>query len=122
MGWGNLLNARRIADSPVWKGSACAARRPFMAAAESQLRSGKVSPPTLGIMHTTDYSLQPRTGARDRLAPGPAQIDIVIPVRNEERDLGPSVRRLRAYLDGRFPFAARITIQGVGKVILVMAW
>jgi glycosyltransferase involved in cell wall biosynthesis len=37
-------------------------------------------------------------------------IDIVIPVYNEERDLGPSVRRLRAHLDAGFPFPAVITI------------
>ncbi len=37
-------------------------------------------------------------------------VDIAIPVYNEERDLEPNVRRLRAYLDARFPFAARITI------------
>jgi putative flippase GtrA len=37
-------------------------------------------------------------------------VDIVIPVYNEETDLEPSVRRLRAYLDRSFPFPARITI------------
>src|SRR5438034_1138212 len=37
-------------------------------------------------------------------------IDIVIPVYNEERDLVPSVRRLHAYLEARFPFPATITI------------
>jgi glycosyltransferase involved in cell wall biosynthesis len=37
-------------------------------------------------------------------------IDIVVPVYNEERELEPSVRQLRAYLDEQFPFAARITI------------
>jgi glycosyltransferase involved in cell wall biosynthesis len=37
-------------------------------------------------------------------------IDIVIPVYNEERDLGPSVRRLDEYLASRFPFPATITI------------
>jgi glycosyltransferase involved in cell wall biosynthesis len=37
-------------------------------------------------------------------------VDIVIPVYNEARDLEPSVRRLRSYLDTRFPFSARITI------------
>ena len=37
-------------------------------------------------------------------------VDIAVPVYNEERDLEPNVRRLRAYLDARFPFAARITI------------
>src|ERR1700691_1230207 len=66
-------------------------------------------------MPTTDRYLQPRAGAGDRLLPGQAQVEIVIPVRNEERDLGPSVRRLRAYLDDRFPFAARITIADNGS-------
>jgi glycosyltransferase involved in cell wall biosynthesis len=42
--------------------------------------------------------------------PVTALVDIAIPVYNEERDLAPSVRRLRAYLDGRFPFPAGITI------------
>jgi glycosyltransferase involved in cell wall biosynthesis len=37
-------------------------------------------------------------------------IDIVIPVYNEERDLGPSVRRLHGYLGSEFPFSAVITI------------
>jgi glycosyltransferase involved in cell wall biosynthesis len=43
-------------------------------------------------------------------APTVAVVDIVVPVFNEERDLEPSVRRLRAHLDDRFPFPARITI------------
>jgi putative flippase GtrA len=42
-------------------------------------------------------------------------VEIVIPVRNEERDLGPSVRRLHAYLRDRFPFGARITIADNGS-------
>jgi len=37
-------------------------------------------------------------------------VDVVIPVYNEERDLVPSVRRLHAYLEARFPFATTITI------------
>jgi len=37
-------------------------------------------------------------------------VDLVVPVYNEEHDLEPSVRRLRTYLDERFPFTARITI------------
>ena len=37
-------------------------------------------------------------------------VDIVVPVYNEEADLESSVRRLRAYLDDRFPFASAITI------------
>jgi len=41
---------------------------------------------------------------------GEPLIDIVIPVYNEERDLGPSVRRLHDYLGSEFPFPAIITI------------
>lgn len=37
-------------------------------------------------------------------------VDIVIPVYNEERDLGRSVRRLHDYLGSDFPFPAVITI------------
>src|SRR2546428_3547566 len=37
-------------------------------------------------------------------------LDIAIPAYNEERDLEPNVRRLRAYLDARFPFSALITV------------
>ncbi len=39
-----------------------------------------------------------------------AVVDVVIPVHNEERDLERSVRRLRTYLDERFPFSAMVTI------------
>ena len=37
-------------------------------------------------------------------------VDVVIPVYNEERDLGPSVRRLHQFLASEFPFPAVITI------------
>jgi putative flippase GtrA len=37
-------------------------------------------------------------------------VEIVVPVFNEERDLGPSVRRLHAFLRSNFPFEAVITI------------
>src|SRR5580693_5438986 len=43
------------------------------------------------------------------------QVDIVVPVRNEERDLGPSIRRLATYLRESFPFTARITIADNGS-------
>jgi putative flippase GtrA len=43
------------------------------------------------------------------------QVEIVVPVRNEERDLTPSVRRLHAHLRDRFPFTARITIADNGS-------
>jgi len=43
------------------------------------------------------------------------QVDIVVPVRNEERDLAPSVRRLVRYLRESFPFSARITVADNGS-------
>jgi glycosyltransferase involved in cell wall biosynthesis len=39
-----------------------------------------------------------------------SDVEIVVPVYNEERDLERSVRRLRAYLDACFPFHAVVTI------------
>jgi Glycosyl transferase family 2 len=47
-------------------------------------------------------------------------VDIVVPVYNEEHDLERSVRRLRTYLDERFPFAARIT--GADNVSTDATW
>ena len=72
-------------------------------------------------MHTTDAILRTPLGARTPLEapaariPGESRVEIVIPVRNEERDLGPSVRRLHAFLDDSFPFTARITIADNGS-------
>ena len=37
-------------------------------------------------------------------------LDVVIPVYNEEHDLGPCVRRLHAYLTEHFPYPFRITV------------
>ena len=37
-------------------------------------------------------------------------IDVVVPVYNEERDLGPSIRKLHEFLRTRFPFSSVITI------------
>ncbi|WP_018350487.1 bifunctional glycosyltransferase family 2/GtrA family protein [Longispora albida] len=37
-------------------------------------------------------------------------LDVVIPVYNEERDLGPCARRLHEFLSATFPYPARITI------------
>jgi putative flippase GtrA len=45
----------------------------------------------------------------------PPQVEIVVPVRNEERDLAPSVRRLVGYLRESFPFTARVTIADNGS-------
>ena len=66
-------------------------------------------------MNATDSIPRPLGGARARMVAGHAQVEIVVPVRNEERDLGPGVRRLRAYLDDRFPFCARVTIADNGS-------
>ncbi|GAA0927295.1 hypothetical protein GCM10009558_107000 [Virgisporangium aurantiacum] len=41
---------------------------------------------------------------------GTPVLDVVIPVYNEERDLGPCVRRLHAYLEAHLPYPFRITI------------
>ena len=54
---------------------------------------------------------EPRPAAGD----AGVQAEIVIPVRNEERDLAPSVRRLDAYLHDQFPFTTRITIADNGS-------
>jgi len=43
------------------------------------------------------------------------QVDIVVPVRNEERDLAPSVRRLVGYLRESFPFSATVTVADNGS-------
>jgi putative flippase GtrA len=43
------------------------------------------------------------------------QVDIVVPVRNEEDDLAPSIRRLVGYLRQGFPFTARVTIADNGS-------
>jgi putative flippase GtrA len=40
-----------------------------------------------------------------------AQVEIVVPVRNEERDLAPSVRRLVAYLRASFPRQAGVPLR-----------
>ena len=37
-------------------------------------------------------------------------VDVVVPVYNEERDLGPSIRRLHEFLHTSFPFTSVITI------------
>ncbi|MEU2389154.1 bifunctional glycosyltransferase family 2/GtrA family protein [Streptomyces sp. NPDC007369] len=50
--------------------------------------------------------------ARAHLAPAPGEpvLDVVIPVFNEEKDLGPCVRRLHDHLTRTFPYPFRITI------------
>ncbi|KZB83567.1 bifunctional glycosyltransferase family 2/GtrA family protein [Amycolatopsis regifaucium] len=51
------------------------------------------------------------TGRRPAITPtGSAVLDVVIPVYNEETDLEPCVRRLRAHLVEQFPYPFRITV------------
>jgi putative flippase GtrA len=55
----------------------------------------------------SDVAAESAAGA----GPGPvATVDVVVPVHDEEDDLEPSVRRLHAYLDERFPLSWTITI------------
>ncbi|MET8090633.1 glycosyltransferase [Micromonospora sp. NPDC005220] len=54
----------------------------------------------------------PLGGARAAVQARPtaAVLDVVIPVHNEEADLGPCVRRLHAHLSAHFPYPFQITI------------
>jgi putative flippase GtrA len=47
--------------------------------------------------------------------PGTCQVEIVVPVKDEEADLAPSVRRLQAFLAGGFPFTTHLTIADNGS-------
>ncbi|MDO3686302.1 dolichyl-phosphate beta-glucosyltransferase [Micromonospora sp. C28ISP2-4] len=52
----------------------------------------------------------PRAAVQARPAGGSAVLDVVVPVYNEEADLGPCVRRLHAHLTAHFPYPFRITV------------
>ncbi|HEY3558849.1 MAG TPA: bifunctional glycosyltransferase family 2/GtrA family protein [Kribbella sp.] len=47
--------------------------------------------------------------------PGHPRVEIVVPVKNEENDLGPNIRRLREFLDIAFPFPAEVCIADNGS-------
>ena len=66
-------------------------------------------------MTSTDSLLRAAGPAPPPPGPRRTQVEIVIPVRNEERDLAPSVRRLHAFLGDRFPFTAVVTIADNGS-------
>ncbi|MEU8217703.1 glycosyltransferase [Micromonospora taraxaci] len=51
-----------------------------------------------------------RAAVQARPSAASAVLDVVIPVYNEETDLGPCVRRLHAHLTEHFPYPFRITI------------
>jgi putative flippase GtrA len=52
---------------------------------------------------------------RPASTPHRVQVEIVVPVRNEDHDLAPSVRRLHAYLRDQFPVSTWITIADNGS-------
>src|SRR5215467_13542544 len=65
---------------------------------------------TDSLLHAAEPGLPPPPSAQHRV-----QVEIVIPVRNEDRDLIPGVRRLHAYLGEKFPFTTHITIADNGS-------
>jgi putative flippase GtrA len=82
---------------------------------------------TASIIEDSPYSDPDAATGRNAVAPsapfpavrGPvhaaAQVEIVVPVKDEERDLERSVTRLRAYLTDSFPFTAHVTIADNGS-------
>ena len=61
-------------------------------------------------MTTTSDLTTEAAPALVRRAGGAPTLDLVIPVYNEERDLGPSIQRVHDYLTATFPYSFRITI------------
>jgi putative flippase GtrA len=67
-------------------------------------------------MNTPAIALDPATAAAAADGPpGHCQVEIVVPVKDEENDLARSIRRLQAFLAGGFPFTARVTIADNGS-------
>ncbi|WP_422741505.1 glycosyltransferase [Micromonospora sp. WMMD754] len=56
------------------------------------------------------FTQEPRAAVRARPTAEGAVLDVVVPVYNEEADLGPCVRRLHAHLTAHFPYPFRITV------------
>ncbi|GAA3782895.1 dolichyl-phosphate beta-glucosyltransferase [Micromonospora maritima] len=56
------------------------------------------------------FTQEPRAAVRARPTAEGAVLDVVVPVYNEEADLGPCVRRLHAHLSAHFPYPFRITV------------
>ena len=68
-------------------------------------------------MKPLDIVADPGRSVADRELSSP-QVDIVVPVKDEERDLAPSVRRLCSFLREQFPFTARIvSIHGCRELV-----
>ncbi|MGK5443577.1 glycosyltransferase [Micromonospora sp. URMC 105] len=58
------------------------------------------------MTHATGH----RPAVDTRVAVPAAVLNVVVPVHNEEADLGPCVRRLHAHLSAHFPYPFRITV------------
>ncbi|MET8838161.1 bifunctional glycosyltransferase family 2/GtrA family protein [Micromonospora sp. NPDC004540] len=56
------------------------------------------------------FTSEPRAAVQARPTAPTAVLDVVVPVYNEEADLGPCVRRLHAHLTAHFPYPFRITV------------
>src|SRR5580693_610936 len=69
-------------------------------------------PADIGMVTSSGWA--PYPGELSETAVG-VQVELVVPVRDEERGLSGSIRRLDAYLHDGFPFSIRITIADNGR-------
>ncbi|NYF58706.1 glycosyltransferase [Micromonospora purpureochromogenes] len=67
------------------------------------------------------YATGSRPAVETRVAVPAAVLDVVVPVHNEEADLGPCVRRLHAHLSAHFPYPFRITVADNASVDATLA-
>ncbi|MFC8616403.1 glycosyltransferase [Micromonospora purpureochromogenes] len=67
------------------------------------------------------YATGPRPAVETRVAVPAAVLDVVVPVHNEEVDLGPCVRRLHTHLSAHFPYPFRITVADNASVDATLA-
>src|SRR6201996_7982286 len=86
----------------------------LISSAENTLRITENKRRILTAMKPLEIVAEPEPDVADRPVSAP-QVDIVVPVKDEERDLAPSVRRLCSFLRDEFPFSARITIADNGS-------
>ena len=87
----------------------------LIAGADSGRRAGPAWARTVVAMNTPVTALEPAPGPAAAGPPGGPQVEIVVPVKDEEADLAPSVRRLQAFLAAGFPFSWHITIADNGS-------
>src|SRR5437762_8732281 len=103
---------------PATRGACCSPRRFHSARTAGPKEADSVRPHGEPMTTTTAAPVPAGSPVRD----GPPVLDVVIPVYNEQTDLEPCVRRLRAYLTATFPYPFRITVgdnastDGTGEV------